>query len=59
MGGWNVCRQRECPSGTIVCDIMTLMEVFELFFEEVLYLQAARNELNMINLSGLAYRLHL
>lgn len=38
---------------------MTLMEVFELFFEEVLYLQAARNELNMINLSGLAYRLHL
>ena len=38
---------------------MTPMEVFELFFEEALYLQPACNELHMINLSGLAYRLHL
>jgi len=38
---------------------MTPMKVLELFFEEVLYLQPACDERHMINLSGLAYRLHL
>ena len=38
---------------------MTPMEVLKLFFEETLYLQHARNVRDMINLSGLAYRLHL
>jgi len=38
---------------------MTPMEVFELFFEEALYLQLAYNKCYMLNLNGLAYRLHL